>query len=271
MRKLLLAILLGPTVLAAQSDSTSKPRPTRVLGSVFLRKDSLEVIASSRSIWRTSDLGALPIGGAIHLGLWQIDGIKDRHAVVGAVVANAPLYGRNKPDRVDLTDWNMGYRYKIDTEQGELNVRYHERRFSDIHARTRSSTFDLSLQHRFDVPLTELRPIFGLLVSRGTGSEPSTWLEPKFELDAGLPPSQNGARSMRLRIELRPSFSDLPKTGESARQLRFQGGTLGAWLGADAASSILGPGSFELGSQLWWTRVPDARARGVLSTRLVIK
>ena len=267
-----LLFLLVPAVLCGQADTTSaRPRPLRSLGSRFLRPDSAELSVGARSVWRASDLGAVPLAAGIHIGVWQIDGIEDRHALVAGISASVPVLDRSAPASADFRDVNGGYRFKFDTEQGELNLLLHQRRFTHAGSRIERNALEASVQRRFGLPCLELRPIAGLLVSREVGARNSVWIEPSLELGAGLPNGSNNARSIGITIELRPAFGDVPQLGRTAGDFRFQGGTTGARLIVDWSKTDVGPLAFEVGGDLWWTRTPYAVARGVLTARFVVK
>jgi hypothetical protein len=271
MKRLLLLLMTLPAVLVAQDYSMARQRPLRPLGTVFLRPDSLEVGARTRSIWRGFELGSWPVVAGVHMGLWQIDGISDKHAITGRAMAVIPLVDRSRSIRRDLTELYAGYRYRIDSEQGEANIGYADRRFAFPGGPEHRQSIDATLQHRVDAPLTELRPILGLSVARETVRAPATWVEGKFVLEAGLPPKDNNAASYGGRVELRPAFSNYLRTGENTRSMGFHQVVLALWLSGDRSSTIVGPLMMELGGELWRTRVPTSTTYGLLGARLVVR
>jgi hypothetical protein len=271
MKRFLFLLLAAPTLLTAQGESMAKARPLRPLGTLFLRTDSLELGFRSRSVWRGLQLGSWPFVAGVHMGLWQIDGISDRHAITGRAVGAVPLFDRDRPGRGDLTELYAGYRYRIDSEQGEANLGYADRRFAFSGGPTHRRSIEATLQHRIDAPLTELRPILGITGSRETGRAPTTWVEGRFALEAGLPPKDNNAASYGGRVELRPAFSNFLRVGETTRSMGFHQVVLGLWLSGDRSSTSVGPLMMELGGEVSWTRLPNTSTYGLLGIRLVIR
>lgn len=243
----------------------------RPLGHVFLRPDSVELGVRTRSVWRGLRLGAWPFVGGLHMALWNIDGGLGSHAIIGRAVATIPMFDRERVDRADLTELYAGYRYLIDSEQGEANVGYADRRFAFVPAATHRRSIEGALQHRFDAPLTEVRPIIGITAARETGDAPTTWVEGKFVFDAGLPPIGNNAASYSGRFELRGAVSNFPVAGETERTMRFHDAVFAIWLSADRSKTFVGPLMIELGAELWWTHVPLNTAYGVGALRLVVR
>ena len=271
MKRLLVLLALAPALVGAQDLSMARARPFRPLGTTFLRTDSVELGARTRSVWRGLKLGAWPVVGALHMGLWQIDGINDKHAIIGRALAVIPMFDRERVNRGDLTELYAGYRYRIDTEQGEANLGYADRRFAFSRGSTHRRSIEGAVQHRIDAPLTEIRPILGLAAARETGRDPTTWVEGKFVFEAGLPPRNNNAASYGGRFELRGAVSDFPVAGETDRSMRFHDAVFGLWLNADRSSTVVGPLMIELGGELWWTHVPLNTAYGLLAVRFVVR
>jgi hypothetical protein len=262
--------MTAPALLIAQDDSMDRTRP-RPLGTIFLRPDSLELGLRTRSVWRGFELGSWPLVAGAYMGLWQIDGVSDKHAVTGKAVAVIPLSDRSRLSRRDLSELYAGYRYRIDTEQGEANLGYADRRFGFSGGATHRRGVEATLQHRIDVPLTELRPILGVALARETGRAPTTWVEGKFVIEAGLPPKNNNAASYGGRVELRPAFSNFLRTGESTRSMGFHQVVLGLWLSGDRSSTSVGPLMIELGGEVLWTQVPNSTTYGLLGMRFVVR
>jgi hypothetical protein len=271
MKRLLFLLALAPALINAQDLSMASARPLRPLGTTFLRTDSVEVGVRSRSVWRGLQLGAWPFVGGIHMGLWQIDGINDKHAIIGRAVAMIPMFDRERVNREDLTELYAGYRYRIDTEQGEANLGYADRRFAFSPGSTHRRSIEGAVQHRIDAPLTEIRPILGLAAARETGDAPTTWIEGQFVFEAGLPPRNNNAASYGGRFELRGAASNFPVSGESDRSMRFHDAVFALWLSADRSSTVVGPLMMELGGELWWTHVPLNTTYALLVARFVVR
>lgn len=269
--KRLLLLAAVPALLGAQDLSMARTGPARPLGTTFLRTDSVEVGVRSRSVWRGLQLGAWPLVGGLHTGLWQIDGINDRHAIIGRAFAVIPMFDRERANRADLAELYAGYRYRIDTEQGEANLGYADRRFAFSPGATHRRSIEGAVQHRIDAPLTEIRPVVGLAAARETGNAPTTWVEGKFVFEAGLPPRNNNTSSYGGRFELRGAASNFPVAGESDRSMRFHDAVFGLWLNTDRSSSAVGPLMIEFGGELWWTHVPANTAYGVAALRVVVR
>lgn len=269
--KRLLLVAAVPALLGAQDLSMSRAGPLRPLGTTFLRTDSVELGVRSRSVWRGLQLGAWPFVGGLHMGLWQIDGIDDKHAIIGRATAAISMFDRERVNRADLTELYAGYRYRIDTEQGEANLGYADRRFAFSPGAIHRRSIEGAVQHRIDAPLTEIRPILGLAAARETGAAPTTWVEGKFVFEAGLPPKNNNAASYGSRFELRGAASNFPVAGETERTMRFHDAVFALWLNADRSSTIVGPLMIEVGGELWWTHVPLNTAYGVAALRLVVR
>jgi hypothetical protein len=266
-----LLLFAASAALIAQNASMARAQKLRPLGTKFLRTDSVELRIASRSSWRGLELGSWPVAGGLHMGLWQIDGKWDKHALTGRAFASVPLVDRERAARADLTELYGGYRYRIDTEQGEANLGYADRRFAFPASATHRRSIEGAIQHRIDVPLTELRPIIGITAARETSHAPSTWVEGKFVIEAGLPPKNNNAASYGGRLELRSAFSNSLGISERGESMRFHDAVAGLWLSGDRSSTAVGPLLFELGGELWRTRVPSNATYGLIAVRLVVR
>jgi hypothetical protein len=124
------------------------------------------------------------------------------------------------------------------------------------------------VQRRFDVPLTELRPILAVEAARDLRRFDATWLAPTATLDFGLPPLGNGAQSFGGRFVVGSSVSDYAKRrggrafGHHATRFEF-------WASHDRAASAIGPMVAEVGLAQWWTNVAPSPRRFVATVRVV--
>jgi hypothetical protein len=234
----------------------------------YLRVDSLALRARSGHVWRGLDLGRVPLGAALDLSLWRIDGVRDRHALTGRLAADVPLVDRGDARRTDLFESAVGYRYRLDTEQGELHVGAVGRQFAGQPGERFSPEVAAAVQRRVDVPLTELRPIVALSAARDLRRFEATWLAPSATLDFGLPPVRNGTESYGGRIVVGTSVSDYAKR-RGGRAFGHHATTAEFWATYDRATSAVGPLVAELGFAQWWTNVAPSPRRFVATFRVV--
>ena len=229
------------------------------LGQRFLHVDSIETGLRSKSIWRGLELGSLTLMGALNLALWRIDGVRDRHALAARVSADAPVTNRSGDLRTDLVQLGGGYRYRLDTEQGEANVQLVTRSFAKAEDSRHSSEISATIRRRFDAPLTELRPLLSVEIARELDELDATYVEPGVALDVGLS-RDNNAFSVGARLALATSWSDYRKREESSSAFGYHSTHVGIWLVYDRSSTPVGPLLGEVGLEYWWSRVStDAR------------
>jgi hypothetical protein len=190
-------VLAAAASLAGAAASAQEAAPTRprLFGTRILRLDSVAVGLRSAHAWRGFFLGDTPVGGAADLTLWHIDGVQDRHALTARAAADVPLTDRDG-GHADHYQVGGGYRFRLDTEQGELHVGAVARIFAGEVETQATSEVAASVQRRFDVPLTELRPLFGVRLARDFQRLDVTYVEPHATLDFGLPPKDDGAYSI---------------------------------------------------------------------------
>ena len=257
-------------LLAAGGPAVHAPAAAADLfGPSYLDLDSVEVSARTASMWRGLDLGRFPIGGAIDLALWRIDGVQDRHTIVARGAAELPLGSRDRPSRADLFELGGGYRYRLDTDGGEANVGFLTRLFGDESETRSSNELAASIQHRVDAPQTELRPMLGVRVARDVQRFDATWVEPFAVLDFGLPPQENNAWSVGGHLDLGSSWSDYRGRGDASRSFGYHATALGLWLSGDRAETAVGPLLAELGLTQWWTSIDRRPRRFVVTLRFV--
>ena len=244
----------------AQQSSLGTPAPRSFPGPAFLHRDSLEAALRSSDVWRGIPLGSLPVSAAASYALWRIDGVQDRHAITARAAAVIPLRRRSAADRFDVYALDAGYRYRLDTQQGEADVGYVARSFRGATMARVSHEVGATIQRRVGIgAISEIRPLVGLQVAHDFADLDGTYVEPRFIFDVGLPPANNGATSMGARIEAHAGWSDYARSG--GRSFHHQASALGLWLTADRASSRLGPLLAELGVEGWLSNAADADAR----------
>jgi hypothetical protein len=261
---------LGPDAAAAQEPEAPAGGPVRGgLGLRYLALDSVTVRLRTRSLWRGFDLGRAPLGGAVDVDLWRIDGIRDRHALTARVAGDVPLAARDRPARTDLFEAGAGYRYRLDTEQGEATVGVVGRRFAGQPGRQFSPELAAAVQRRVDVPVTELRPLLTARVARDLRRFDATYFGPSAMLDAGLP-SANGAVSVGGRLVAGTTWSDYPKRRAPRGPLGHHDTTFEIVAYYDRATTAVGPLVAEVGLAQWWTSV-GTRPRHTVATVRVVK
>ncbi len=238
-------------------------------GPRFLDLDSLEAGLRSRSVWRGRYLGSLPAFAALHMSLWRIDGVQDRHALVGRLSGELPLADRDDASRADLFQGGAEYRYRLDTQEGEAGFGVAGRLLADSNT-TRSSTEVIgAIQRRFEVPGSERPPMFRLFVARDIQRFDATYVEPRVTWDFGLPPEDNNAASLGARLVLATSWSDHLKRSDVSGDFGYHATSLGAWFSRDWSSTAVGPLVAEVGLEKWWSRVGAEAHSYVASVHLV--
>jgi hypothetical protein len=238
------------------------------LGPRFLHIDSIEVGFRSMSIWRGMKLGSHAVGGALDLALWRIDGVQDRHALVAGASADFPLEDRSGDSRRDHAEIGGGYRYRLDTEQGEVKLRFVTLTFAGVEDTRHSQEIFGEIRRRIDAPLTELRPLVSVAVARDLDEFNATYVEPEVSLDLGLPRGNN-AFSFGGRVALATSWSDYPKDDESSTAFGYHSTRIGLWIAYDRSSTPVGPLLVEVGGEHWWSAVGNAPRHLVGIVRLV--
>ena len=272
MSRLLLLAVLPCALLGAAPSASAQPRAAAAAASArafgpfgprFLDVDSITVGLGTRGVWRGYDLGAVPLSAGIDLALWRIDGVQDRHTLIAGAEAVAPL----GDDEGALFDLGGGYRYRLDTEDGELRLGAVARAFTYADASDWTSELAAALQRRVDVPWTELRPLLALVAARDLDRFDATYLEPRASLDVGIPRDDN-AWSVGGRLALGTSVSDYAKR-DASTDFGHHATSAGLWLYADRAATPVGPLLAELGVEHWWTSVDPRARRWVAALRLI--
>lgn len=275
MSRRLLFVLALPCALHRAAPSASAQSPAASMASAahafgpfgprWLDVDSITVGLASRSLWRGLDLGRLPLSAAIDLALWRIDGVQDRHTVIAGAEAVAPLGGRD--DDAALFDLGGGYRYRLDTEDGELRLGAVARAFTWRDTSDWTSELAAAVQHRVDVPWTELRPLLALVVARDLDRFAATYLEPRASIDVGIP-RDDGAWSVGGRVAVGTSLSDYAKR-DGDTGFGHHATSAGLCLYGDRAATPAGPLLAELGLEHWWTAVDPSARRWVVALRVI--
>jgi hypothetical protein len=206
----------------------------------------------------------------VDLTLWHIDGVQDRHALTARAAADVPLADRDG-GYSEQYQVGGGYRFRLDTEQGELHLGAVTRLFRGPLGTDATSEVAAAVQRRFDVPLTELRPLFGVRLARDVQRLDVTYVEPHATLDFGLPPKDDGAYSIGGRFALTSLWSDHPARSDGSGDFGHHATSLGLWGSYDRASTPVGPLLAELGVEHWWSRVTDDRSRFVVALRVVVR
>ena len=265
-----LAMVLGTTAAwpatacaqsAVASPATAAPRARfGPFGPRWLDLDSITVGVASRALWRGVDHGSAPLLFAVDLALWRLDGVQDRHTLTGSADGSFPLAARDaRLRRVDRVDLGGGYRYRIDTEDGEARVALVARRLVNFFEDVWTSEINGAVQRRIDAPWTELRPLVGVFVARGLDDRfEQTYVEPSAAIDAGIP-RDDGAWSVGGRLAVTASLGDAQRRDASDR-FGYRATSAGLWLYGDRASTPVGPLVLELGVEHWWSAI-DARSR----------
>lgn len=265
----LCAVLAGANSIPASLEGQSlASAQSQRLGQRFLHVDSIEIGFRSMSIWRGMKLGSYAVVGALDVALWRIDGVQDRHVLVARVSADVPLKDRSSDSRTDQLEIGGGYRYRLDTEQGEAKVRFVTRSFAKVEGSRHSQEIIAEIRRRIDAPLTELRPLVSVAVARDLDEFDATYVEPEVSLDLGLPRSNN-AFSIGARLALATSWSDYPKDDESSTTFGYHSTRVGLWVGYDRASTPVGPLLGELGVEHWWSAVGNDPRQLVVTVRVV--
>ena len=272
-RRLLLAALacalLGAAPRAsAQAHAAATASGARAFGPFgprWLDVDSITVGLASRSVWRGYDLGAVPLSAAIDLALWRIDGVQDRHTLIAGAEAVVPLGSRD--DDAALFDLAGGYRYRLDTEDGELRLGAVARAFTPRDTSDWTSELTAAIQHRVDVPWTELRPLLAFVAARDLDRFEATYLEPRASIDVGIP-RDDGAWSVGGRLAVGTSLSDYAKR-DGDTGFGHHATSAGLWLYGDRAATPVGPLLAELGVEHWWTAVDRSPRRWVVALRVI--
>lgn len=244
-----------------------------LLGPSVLRIDSLELAIRSTRAWRGLDLGSSVPSATLHLALWEIDGKQDRHAVLLRASAATPVANRASIERADVVEVGAAYRFKLDTEQGELNVGATRRHFGVEGPDRTGNEWFASLQRRVPASWTELRPLLGVLVARDLDVFDATYVEPRVTLDFGAQHGDNGASSLIGRLDVGTAWSDYARRrSPSDPSFGYHGSMIGLRVGKDWGQSFAGPLSLEVGVERWWSRASiEPLPVAVFGVRVVAK
>ena len=266
---MLCAVLAGAnSVFASVEGQAFASAQSQQLGQRFLHLDSIEIGFRSMSIWRGMKLGSYAPVGAVDVALWRIDGVQDRHALVGRASADVPLKDRSSGSRTNHVGIGGGYRYRLDTEQGEVKLGFVARTFAKDEGSRHSQEIIGEIRRRIDAPFTELRPLVSSMVARDLDEFDATYVEPEVSLDVGLPRGNN-AFSIGARLALATSWSDYAKRDESSTTFGYHSTRIGLWGGYDLASTPLGPLLGEIGVEQWWSAVGGDARELVVNVRVV--
>lgn len=248
------ASLVAPVRGQSRTSRAVMPSLPRALPPQFLQFDSLSLNLRSRTLWRGMGLGKEGLAVALDGTLWLIDGVQDRHALVARLAGAFPFSAWNTTPRTDLLEATLGYRYRLDTEEGELDVRYTRRRLDAADAGRSMNEVSASVQRRVTMPGSETRPVLALDVARELGRGDAMVVQPRLSLQLGLPVQNNGARSVGARLDVGAGFGNYATRRSPHPSFGFREVKAGVWLVSDRAESFAGPMVLELGVIPWWSR-----------------